>query len=170
VVTAASVPILTLPDPKLRATSAAITITDGLQTLCQTLTATLMTGSGGVGIAAPQIGVLRRAVVIDCRQARHRCSNHGLLFLINPRITDRSGSKLGREGCLSVPDWVATVRRATHITLHYQDNALQHKQLEATGFEARVIQHEIDHLDGVLFIDRVTSTRDIVRRMAAEKR
>ncbi len=160
--------ILTLPDPRLRQPSAAITSSEGLDGLQQTLTRAMMAGPGGVGIAAPQLGIPRRAVVIDCRRARHPCPNHGLLFLINPRITARSGSKPGREGCLSVPDWVATVRRATRITLHYQDSSLEERQLEATGFEARVIQHEIDHLDGILFIDRVTSTRDMIRRMAAD--
>lgn len=161
-------PILTLPDPRLREVSAEITAPLGLDTLCQTLTATMMAGAGGVGIAAPQIGVLQRVIIIDCRQARHRCANHGLLPMINPQILTRSGNKPGREGCLSVPDWVATVRRATKIQLKYQDCALQWHQCEATGFEARVIQHEIDHLDGILFIDRITSTREMVRRMAAD--
>jgi len=160
--------ILTLPDLRLRQPSATIATPTDINPLCQTLTATMMKGPGGVGIAAPQIGVLQRAIVVDCRQARHHCSNHGLLWMINPYIIEYYGDKLGREGCLSVPDWVATVRRATKISLKYQDSTLQWHQLEATGFEARVIQHEIDHLDGILFIDRVTSTRDMVRRMAVD--
>lgn len=164
----AFVPILTLPDPRLREVSAQVRSPLGLNTLCQTLTTTMMEGVGGVGIAAPQIGVLQRVVMIDCRQARHRCSNHGLLPMINPQILSRSGNKPGREGCLSVPDWVGTVRRATTIHLKYQDCALQWHECDAVGFEARVIQHEIDHLDGILFIDRITSTRDMVRRMVAD--
>jgi len=160
--------ILTLPDPRLRETATEITSTHGLDELCYTLTATMIAGAGGVGIAAPQIGILQRAIVIDCRQARHTCANHGLLAMINPQILTRSGNKLGREGCLSVPDWVATVRRASKINLKYQDCSLQWHTCEAVSFEARVIQHEIDHLDGILFIDRITSTHDMVRRMAAD--
>jgi len=165
---ASSVPILTLPDPRLRHPSTEISAVHGLDVLCQTLVATMMAGSGAVGIAAPQIGVLQRVIIIDCRQARHACSNHGQLCMINPHILTHSGNKPGREGCLSVPDWVATVRRATKIRLKYQDCALQWQELEAVGFEARVIQHEIDHLNGILFIDRITSTRDMVRRMVAD--
>ncbi len=159
-------PIITLPDPRLRRRAAEVETRDGLDELLDTLTETMRHGPGGVGIAAPQIGVAQRVVVIDCRLARHPCRNHGLLRMINPRIVQASGEKPGREGCLSVPEWVATVRRATEIRVCYQDADLAHHTLESTGFEARVIQHEIDHLDGILFIDRVTSTRDMVRRMA----
>lgn len=72
---------------------------------------------------------------------------------------------LGREGCLSVPEWVGTVPRARNITVHYQDVEGQRHEISSKAFEARVIQHEIDHLDGTLFIDRVISTKDLVRRM-----
>ncbi len=121
-------------------------------------------GPGGVGIAAPQIAWPVRAVIIDCRSSRRPCRNHGLLRLINPEIELGGKQVLGREGCLSVPDWVGMVPRATEISVRYQDASGSRQQLQASGFEARVIQHEVDHLDGILFIDRVVSVHDLIRR------
>lgn len=134
------------------------------------LDAALACGPGGVGIAAPQLGLLRRVVLVDCRRARHPCRHHGRMVMINPEIIEAGDSRPGREGCLSVPDWVATVQRATRIRVSYLDHRFAPREIETTGFEARVIQHEIDHLDGILFIDRVTSTRAMVRRMAHRPR
>ncbi|MDQ6950666.1 MAG: peptide deformylase [Mariprofundales bacterium] len=159
-------PILTFPDARLRQVAAEITQKQGLEKLRDCLIATMQSGVGGVGIAAPQIGQLVRMVVVDCRGARHPCAHHGLLCMVNPRIVTASGHKLGREGCLSVPDLVATVSRNKNISVCYQDVVLNTYQIESSGFEARVMQHEIDHLQGVLLIDRVTNVRDIVRRMA----
>jgi len=160
-------PILTLPDERLRCPSAEIVDGAGeeLVALRDALVSTMLAGAGGVGIAAPQVGRLLRMVVVDCSLARHSCANHGRLCMINPKIVRASGSKPGREGCLSVPEWVATVVRSVNITVNYQDIHLDSHTLDAKNFEARVIQHEIDHLDGKLFIDRVTSARDMVRRM-----
>jgi len=159
--------IITLPDARLRKTSEPV-MTFG-QVLFGQLTdleAAMRSGLGGVGIAAPQLGDHRRVVVIDCTAARRPCRNHGLLYLANPEIIDHSGGDvLGREGCLSVPDWVGMVPRARNIRLQYQDAYGKDHKIEASDFEARVIQHEIDHLDGILFIDRVVSTHDLVRRM-----
>ena len=126
----------------------------------------MVAGPGGVGIAAPQIGELQRVVVVDCTRSMRPCSNHGLLFLINPEIVDESGSVLGRAGCLSVPDWVGVVPRAKSVEVRYQDMTGASCQISSKGFEARVIQHELDHLDGVLFIDRVVSTKDLLRRLS----
>ncbi|MDX8404266.1 MAG: peptide deformylase [Mariprofundaceae bacterium] len=123
---------------------------------------------GGVGIAAPQIGELQRIVIIDCTRAMRPCKNHGLLYMVNPEVIEKSGSVLGREGCLSVPDWVGVVPRAKKIQVRYQDLEGAVQVIESKGFEARVVQHEIDHLDGILFIDRVVSTKDLVRRLQAE--
>ena len=159
--------ILTLPDERLRRTAEAVTQFDSeiQQTFAQ-LDAAMRAGPGGVGIAAPQLGINSRMVVMDCSLARHPCRNHGLLYMANPRILDSSEEKvLGREGCLSVPDWVGTVRRAKTVRVYYQDSHGVDCEIDASGFEARVIQHEIDHLDGILFIDRVVSTQELVRRM-----
>jgi len=124
-------------------------------------------GPGGVGIAAPQIGEHIRLVVVDCRQSQRPCSHHGLLYMVNPYIEYSAGEALGREGCLSVPDWVGTVPRSKIIRVSYEDTYGESHTIECTGFEARVIQHEIDHLDGILFIDRVLSTKGLIRRLSA---
>ena len=105
-----------------------------------------------VGIAAPQIGELVRVAVVDCTDHPKAPENHGELVLVNPVIVAASGSKVGREGCLSIPELTGNVRRATHITVEADG-----LRVEAEGFEARAIQHEIDHLDGLLFLDRVES-------------
>lgn len=130
------------------------------------LEATMRDGPGGVGIAAPQIGENSRLVVIDCRASLRPCKNHGLLYMANPKIESTSGETLGREGCLSVPDWVGMVPRAAEICLSYDDIQGIQQRITASGFEARVIQHEIDHLDGILFIDRVVSTKGLIRRLS----
>ncbi len=159
--------ILTHPDPRLRQVCEPVECFDEkLESAFARLEAAMRAGPGGVGIAAPQIGLMRRIVVVDCRESRRPCRNHGLLYLANPRIEHAEGEALGREGCLSVPDWVGMVPRARRIRLSYEDIEGQTRELECSGFEARVIQHEVDHLDGILFIDRVVSTQDLVRRMA----
>jgi len=158
--------IITQPDPRLRKTAAVVTSFDpALATLCQDLKEAMLAGPGGVGIAAPQIGELVRVIVVDCRKSMRPCKNHGLLYMVNPEVFSKDGEALGREGCLSVPDWVGVVPRAKHVAVRYNDLHGQTHELESTGFEARVIQHEIDHLNGVLFVDRVVSTKDLVRRL-----
>ncbi len=159
--------IIVLPDARLRQVSQAITTFDQhLVEQFANMETAMRSGPGGVGIAAPQLGDNRRMVVVDCTVARHSCRNHGLLHLVNPGIIEHSDDEiLGREGCLSVPDWVGMVSRARMIHLKYQDMQGKTHEMEASGFEARVIQHEVDHLDGILFIDRVVSTHDLVRRM-----
>jgi peptide deformylase len=132
--------------------------------MLNTLEQAMRAGPGGVGIAAPQIAWPVRAVIVDCSAARRSCRHHGLLHLINPEIEPGNEQVLGREGCLSVPDWVGMVPRATGISVRYQDVSGRWQRLEASGFEARVIQHEVDHLDGILFIDRVVSVQDLIRR------
>jgi len=161
--------ILQHPHAVLRQIAENITdFDDDLLQLCQTMTHAMQQGVGGVGIAAPQLGVSKRLIVVDCSLGKHPCKNHGCLVMANPVLLEKSGKSLGREGCLSVPDWVATVPRAKKITVQYHDEAGKLQTLKSSGFEARVIQHEMDHLDGILFIDRVLSTHDLVRRMSLE--
>jgi peptide deformylase len=107
---------------------------------------------GCVGIAAPQIGEPVRVAVVDCSEHPRAEDPNGLLVLVNPRIVRAEGAELGREGCLSIPDLTANVRRATTIAVEAGRVAV-----ESVGFEARCIQHELDHLDGFLFLDRVES-------------
>ncbi|MCF6207919.1 MAG: peptide deformylase [Ghiorsea sp.] len=158
--------LLTLPDERLRQVSKPITtFDDTLRTFTKDLEAAMLAGKGGVGIAAPQLGVLQRIIIVDCSLGLHKNKNHGRLLMINPEVKEYDGEVLGREGCLSVPEWVGTVPRARRITVSYQDLEGQSHTLGAKAFEARVIQHEIDHLDGILFIDKVVSTKDLIRRM-----
>jgi len=159
--------IITLPDARLRKISRPVkTFGQVLLERFAELESAMRSGPGGVGIAAPQLGKPWRMAVIDCTVAKHTCHNHGLLYLVNPEITEHSDSEvLGREGCLSVPDWVGMVPRARCIRLKYQDAEGLVHEIGVSGFEARVIQHEVDHLDGMLFIDRVVSTHDLIRRM-----
>ena len=114
-----------------------------------------------VGIAAPQIGESVRVAVVDCTGHRKAPDAHGELILVNPVIVAAEGSEVCREGCLSIPELTADVRRATAIAVEAEG-----VRVEAEGFEARVIQHEIDHLDGLLFLDRVESLEaDVFRRV-----
>jgi peptide deformylase len=112
-----------------------------------------------VGLAAPQLGELVRVVAVDVREHPKAETNNGLLVLANPRIVETSGSEVGREGCLSIPDLTANVRRSTTIVVEHAGG-----RIESEGFEARCIQHELDHLDGILFLDRVESLVDDVFR------
>lgn len=159
--------VLTLPDERLRQQSKPVEFFDvTLKSLIEDMQASMEEAPGGVGIAAPQLGEMLRVVTVDCSLGLHPCKNHGRLLMVNPEIIYQSGKALGREGCLSVPEWVATVSRSKKVMVRYQDLLGEYHEVSATGFEARVIQHELDHLDGVLFIDRVLSVHDLVRRMS----
>lgn len=164
--------ILTLPNPDLKRVSEPVTRFDeNLLSFIDDLEATRLNGPAAVGIAAPQVGHFDRIVIIDCSTTRKPVPNHGRLVLINPEITHWEGYEPGREGCLSVPDYTGNVIRATQIHLNAQDIDGQPLEFDMTGYEARAAQHEIDHLDGLLFIDRVVSRRtDLFRRKVYQKR
>jgi peptide deformylase len=126
---------------------------------------TMRAGPRTVGVAAPQIGELVRIVVVDCSEHPKATTHHGLLTLVNPAVVAAEGSEIGREGCLSIPAITANVRRATAVVVEATDPAGADLRIEAEGFEARALQHEIDHLDGVLILDRVASLdTDVFRR------
>lgn len=112
-----------------------------------------MYSAKGVGLAAPQIGVSKRAIVVD--------TDEKLIELLNPEIMEFSGSETGEEGCLSLPIVLGDVKRAVHVLVRGLDRYGQEVQLEASGFQARALQHEIDHLDGILFIDKAVNIRKI---------
>jgi peptide deformylase len=126
---------------------------------------TMGASPGCVGVSAPQLGELVRMVVVDVSEHRRTTRHHGLLVLVNPRIVLASGADVAREGCLSIPDLTANVRRATEVVIEASTPGGEHRAIEAEGFEARCLQHEIDHLDGILFLDRVDSLKaDVFRR------
>jgi peptide deformylase len=118
-----------------------------------------------VGLAAPQIDRPVRIVAVDVSEHPRATRHHGLLVLVNPVIVLASGSEVAREGCLSIPELTANVRRATDVVIEASTPEGKSRVIEAEGFEARCLQHEIDHLDGILFLDRVDSVRsDVFRR------
>ena len=157
--------ILTYPDERLERISQPVEhFDDELRNFIVDLEATMRSGPGGVGIAAPQTGRLQRIVIVDV-SSKPKIRHHGRLVLINPEIITWEGHVLGREGCMSVPDYTGNVVRAERITLEARDESGALLQYELEGYEARAVQHEIDHLDGLLFLDRLVSRRnDLFRR------
>lgn len=158
--------ILTLPDDALKQVSEPVsTFDDELRAFIADLEETRANGPAAVGIAAPQVGYFRRVVILDCSNTRKPVPNHGHLILVNPEITHWEGYEMGREGCLSVPDYTGNVIRATRIHLTANDPHGEPLEFDMEGYEARAAQHEIDHLDGMLFVDRVVSRRtDLFKR------
>lgn len=159
-------PVLTIPDPRLKLLSTPVTEIDGqINQFISDFIETLYSFRGCVGLAAPQLDHPIRIVAVDVSVARKPHPNQGLLVLINPEVIASEGGEVMREGCLSVPDYTGNVRRATQISLRYLDREGNSQTLDAQGFEARAILHEIDHLDGLLFLDRVSSVKnDVFRR------
>lgn len=152
--------ILVYPDSRLKQISKPVLkVNDSLRSFITDLEETLRAGPAGVGIAAPQVGRFERIVIIDV-SSKPRIPNHGRLVMINPEIIESDGSVVGREGCLSVPDYTGNVARAERITVEALDETGQRFSCEMEGFEARAAQHEIDHLDGLLFLDRLVSRRN----------
>ena len=118
-----------------------------------------------VGLAAPQIGISQRVIAVDVTSHPKTTVCHGLVVLIDPVVIESSGRKVGREGCMSVPDLTANVARATSIVVRGRTPEGEDRVIATEGFEARAFQHEIDHLDGLLILDRVESlTTDVFRR------
>ncbi|MBE3588958.1 MAG: peptide deformylase [Thermoanaerobacteraceae bacterium] len=107
----------------------------------------------GVGLAAPQVGVSKRVIVVD--------TGEGLIELINPEIVEARGEETDTEGCLSLPDVLGEVPRAVEVRVRGLDRHGRPVEHQASGFLARALQHEIDHLDGILFIDRALSIKRI---------
>ncbi len=128
--------------------------------LIEDLIDTMHAGPGSVGVAAPQIGVSLRVCVVDVSASRMgKENNHGLLVMVNPEIVVRAGAAVMREGCMSIPDYTGDVERATAVTVRFTDESGNAREVTAEGFEAVAIQHEMDHLDGVLFLDRIASLK-----------
>jgi peptide deformylase len=161
--------ILLFPDPTLKTACAPVAQADqAARDLLADLADTLY-ASPGVGLAAPQINRLLRAVVVDVTRppppGRPQQKGHGLISLLNPRILKTDGEQMFREGCLSVPEFLANVKRAAWIEVEGVTAKGQVERFSTEGFEAVALQHEIDHLDGVLFLDRVANVKtDLFRR------
>jgi peptide deformylase len=158
--------ILRFPDARLKQVAAPLGPDDAAvaQRLAADLVDTMRAHAGCVGLAATQVGELVRIVVVDVTEHPRAATSNGTLVLANPEIVAAEGSEVGREGCLSIPDLTANVRRATSVTVVAVSPDGTDVRVESAGFEARCLQHELDHLDGVLFLDRVESLRDDVFR------
>jgi peptide deformylase len=156
--------VLLYPDRALKEVCAPAQA-DEIEAVGRDLVDTMRSFGHCVGLAAPQLGELVRMIVVDVRGHPKAETDNGLLVLANPRVVESEGSEVAREGCLSLPEMTANVRRATRIVVEHADGSV-----ECLGFEARCVLHEIDHLDGILFLDRVESLVDDVfrRRSYAE--
>lgn len=123
-------------------------VTDRIKVLLDDMAET-MYQADGVGLAAPQVGILKRVIVVDPHD-----ETTGLVKLVNPEIIEADGEQVGVEGCLSIPNFNATVKRPEHVKVKYIDEDGNDKIWDAHGFPAVILSHEIDHLDGILFRDK----------------
>lgn len=164
--------ILKYPDERLKQLSEPVErFDDELRAFIVDLEETMRAGPGGVGIAAPQVGRFEQIVIVDCSVTRKPVPNQGRMVLINPEITKWEGMDVGREGCMSVPDYTGNVIRAERITLQAYDEQGELQKYSCEGYEARAVQHECDHLDGMLFLDRLVSRRnDLFKRKVYQKK
>lgn len=145
----AKLKIVVAGDPVLRKVAAPVERIDKKLVRFLKDMAETMYAADGVGLAAPQVGVSKRVVVIDV--------GDGIYELINPEIVKKEGSVIGGEGCLSVPDYEGEVERAEYVECEFTDRKGQRMLLQANGLLAVAVQHELDHLDGILFIDKAQS-------------
>ncbi len=157
-------PVCRIPDPVLKRRSEELVgMSD--EELVQDLIDTMDASPACVGLAAPQIGISKRAFALDVSRHPKTTVCHGLIVMFDPLIVESAGSNIGREGCMSVPDLTANVARAQQIVVQGYSPDGAKVVIATEGFEARAFQHEIDHLDGLLILDRVRSlSTDVFRR------
>jgi len=158
-------PVLELPDPTLKRPSVAVGRVDAAAlALAADLVDTMRATVACVGLAAPQIGVSLRAFVVDVTGHRKARSCHGELVLFDPEVVAAQSPVMAREGCLSVPHLTGDVARASSLVVRGLTVDGVDRVVEVDAFEARAVLHEIDHLDGFLFLDRVSSHEAVFRR------
>ncbi|HEX3622652.1 MAG TPA: peptide deformylase [Acidimicrobiales bacterium] len=158
-------PVLVLPDPFLQRPSVEVGRIDAdALALAADLVDTMRSRPACVGLAAPQIGVGLRAFVIDVTGHRKARSCAGELVLFDPRLESAAEPLVAREGCLSVPDLTGDVARASRVVVRGVGTDGAERVVEADAFEARAVLHELDHLDGFLFLDRLASAHSVYRR------
>jgi peptide deformylase len=157
----AVLPIRTLPDPVLRRKTKRVTTIDkSVKKLIADMRETLHADAGRVGLAAPQVGVSLRVAVICLPEEKD-------IILVNPEIVRRKGQRLVSEGCLSVPGYVGQLFRAESVTAKGLDQAGRPVRIKAEGLLAQALEHEIDHLNGMLYIDHVEDM-DTLRKIEPE--
>jgi peptide deformylase len=163
----AVLPLVKAPDPRLARPSEPVTgVDDDLRAFLADMVDT-MYAANGIGLAAIQVGVPKRVVVIDLDP---KGPDSKVLYLLNPELVEASGEQaVTNEGCLSVPDYWDDVSRAAKVTVKYRDENWQEQQVEAEGLFAICLQHEIDHINGYLFIDHLSKLkRNIALRKSAK--
>lgn len=163
----ARLPIITVPDRRLREKCTPVeALTDAHIKLMSDMLETMYVAPG-IGLAAPQIGVMERIIVVDITDEHEEPAP---LRLVNPEILWRSDTKsIYLEGCLSIPEQFADVERPDRIGLRYMDETGTQQEMEADGLLATVLQHEIDHLDGVLFFDYLSSLKRTMMTRKVQK-
>lgn len=162
--------IKTFPDPVLRKKTAAVGAID--EDLCRLIDDMVETmhAAPGVGLAANQVGVPLQVAVIDLGDHEEdEGKQRPLVVLINPEFISQEGSIVAEEGCLSVPDFTEKVKRAARVKVRAKDRAGKTFELEADGLMAKALQHEIDHLNGILFIDRLSPIKKSIFRRRMKK-
>jgi len=159
--------IIRYPDQRLRKKSDQISkVNNKIRKILDDMVET-MYEAPGVGLAAPQVGHNIRAVVVDVSSEED--DSFDLMHLINPEIIHYEGEQVGEEGCLSVPGFVANVKRKNEIEIKALDRGGKEINLKASGLLSRVLQHEIDHLDGILFFDRLSRLKKELLKKKIEK-
>ncbi len=157
------------PDPVLRKKTDSVTKINGtIERLINDMVET-MHAAPGVGLAANQVGVPLQLAVIDLSTREEKEKRHPLLVIINPEIISREGSVVEEEGCLSIPDYAEKVKRAAKVKVRAQDRTGKEFELEAEGLLAKALQHEIDHLNGILFVDRLSTLKKSIFRRRFKK-
>ncbi|MCW5747134.1 MAG: peptide deformylase [Alphaproteobacteria bacterium] len=153
----ALLPILVAPDPRLKKKSQPVKAVDAeIRQLMDDMLET-MKAAPGIGLAAPQVGVLKRVIVLEIEREE---VNTGPLFMANPEIIDVSDDDVTyNEGCLSVPEHYADVARPAKVKVRYLDRDNERREMACEGLLATCVQHEIDHLDGILFIDKISALK-----------
>lgn len=166
----AILPIITAPDPRLKKKATAVdAVDDDVRALMDDMLET-MYDAPGVGLAAPQVGILQRVIVADVARAGEEPVP---MKMANPEIIASSSEiSVFEEGCLSLPEHFAEVKRPEQVTIRYLDYENEIREQEMDGFLATCVQHEIDHLDGVLFVDHISSLKRgmILRKLGKLKK
>ncbi len=158
-------PIVQIPERVLKTPAAAVgEIDDHVRQVCQDLLDTMRSSPHSVGVAAPQIGVGLRIFCVDVTGHKKARSCHGEIVLINPEVLLAHGVEIGREGCMSVPDLTGDVARHTRIIVRGLTPEGAERVLQCDAFEARAVQHELDHLAGHVFLDRVVAAERVFPR------
>ena len=166
----AKLPIIVAPDPRLKGEALPVdAVNDDIRTLMDDMLET-MNDANGIGLAAPQVGVLKRIIIVDVAPMD---SPRAPFAMANPEVIWESDVIVRKEeGCLSLPDHYAEVDRPETIKIRYLDRENEIREMDADGMLATCVQHEIDHLDGVLFVDRVSALKRnmILRKLTKAKR